>query len=98
MTDKNDTMDLLTIEEMRRILKISTGKTRMLLEDNIIPSVLVGKRSRRVRRRDLQAYLDSLSDTYVQMEQRVYPDIADEPRAGNRFSHFHGNLSGQNPW
>ena len=70
MLDNNDALDLLTIKEMTGILKVSAATSRMLLQENIIPSVLVGKRSRRVRRKDLQTYLDALSSTYIPLEWR----------------------------
>ena len=70
MLDNSDALDLLTIKEMTGILKVSAATSRMLLQENIIPSVLVGKRSRRVRRKDLQTYLDALSSTYIPLEGR----------------------------
>ncbi len=70
MLDNSDALDLLTIKEMTGILKVSAATSRMLLQENIIPSVLVGKRSRRVRRKDLQTYLDALSSTYIPLEWR----------------------------
>ena len=60
---------LLTIKQVAGELQVCGSTVRSLLADNTIPSLLVG-RSRRIRRRDLRAYLDSLNSTYVPVEWR----------------------------
>jgi excisionase family DNA binding protein len=50
---------LFTVEDVARALNI--GRTRVfgLIANGILPSVNIG-RSRRIRRRDIEAYVDSL--------------------------------------
>jgi excisionase family DNA binding protein len=60
---------LLTVNDVAEELQVCTTTVRHFLADNVIPSILVG-RSRRVRRRELQAYIDGLDGTYIPVEWR----------------------------
>lgn len=67
MTERDNA--LLTIKQVASELQVCGNTVRTLLADNTIPSVLVG-RLRRVRKKDLQAYIDSLDSTYLPVEWR----------------------------
>ena len=56
---KNNLVDLLTIKEVQKILGLGRTKVHQLLSDGDIKSLKIG-RSRRIRIRDLNKYVESL--------------------------------------
>lgn len=55
--------ELLTVEETARYLSLSRSKTYQLIREGIIPTVQIGKRSRRVSKRDLLTWIDANTST-----------------------------------
>ncbi len=53
--------NLLTVKEVKKFLKLGHTKVHQLLASGAIPSMKIGK-SRRVRRIDLDKFLESLID------------------------------------
>ena len=56
---ENEFSDLLTIKEVEKYLKLGHTKVHQLLASGEIPSLKIGK-SRRVRRTDLDRFLEAL--------------------------------------
>ena len=56
---KNNLVDLLTIKEVQKLLGLGRTKVHQLLSDGAINSLKIG-RSRRIRIRDLNKYVESL--------------------------------------
>ncbi len=58
-----DTKLLLTVREAANVLGISRTAIYLLLQRGEIPSVKIG-RSRRIKRKDIESYVNRLADDY----------------------------------
>ena len=58
---------LLTVLEVAAVLKTSRGRTYELIASGELPSLLIGKR-RRIRLRDLEAFVDAAEGIGPQLE------------------------------
>ena len=59
MQDTTDDDVLLTVKEVSRLLSVSVPTVWRLIGARKIPTVLVGQRGRRIKKSDLEAYIES---------------------------------------
>lgn len=62
-TDLLDDLELLTVDEVAIRLRLKPWKVYQMCDDGVLPSVYLGRKSRRVKPADLRAYIDNLPTT-----------------------------------
>jgi excisionase family DNA binding protein len=71
MAEEHYSLEFLTLEEAAAYLRVSRPTLRQLVNDRAVPVVLLGARTRRFRKRDLDAWAAKQAEQSVRPKARA---------------------------